>query len=113
MLPKTATNYHKFKKGLYLNPLKGHPFDFKQEALARSLHLLKNQGEVMHLQQQYIRKPVSSEINQHEQLSDEVVTNGIPESAAVNTRNFSGARPPANYMQKFDDSCKEFFGSLS
>jgi hypothetical protein len=28
MLPITATNYHKYRKGLYLNPLKGHPYDF-------------------------------------------------------------------------------------
>ena len=29
MLPKTATNFHKMKKGLYLNPLKGYPYDIK------------------------------------------------------------------------------------
>jgi hypothetical protein len=27
MLPKTASNFHKLKKGLYLNPLQGYPYD--------------------------------------------------------------------------------------
>ena len=40
MLPKTAENYMKMKKGLYLNPLKGYPYDMKNEALARSVNIL-------------------------------------------------------------------------
>ncbi len=40
MLPKTATNFSKMKKGLYLNPIKGFPYDVKEEALARSFNIL-------------------------------------------------------------------------
>jgi len=40
MLPKTANNFHKMKKGLYLNPIKGFPYNHKEEALARSLNIL-------------------------------------------------------------------------
>lgn len=49
MLPKTAVNYHKHSKGLYLNPLNGFPYDFNQEALARSLHILKTYGDIIPL----------------------------------------------------------------
>ena len=49
MLPKTAVNFHKMKKGLYLNPIKGYPYDIKQEALARSIHILQAYGEIMPL----------------------------------------------------------------
>jgi hypothetical protein len=40
MLPRTAENFHKMKKGLYLNPLKGYPYKMKEEALARSFNIL-------------------------------------------------------------------------
>ena len=40
MLPKTAANFHKMKKGLFLNPLKGYPYNLKEEALARSFNIL-------------------------------------------------------------------------
>lgn len=47
MLPKTANNFHKLKKGLYLNPLKGHPYNLKEEALARSFNILSAYGEIL------------------------------------------------------------------
>jgi len=47
MLPKTANNFHKMKKGLYLNPIKGFPYNHKEEALARSLNILQAYGEII------------------------------------------------------------------
>jgi hypothetical protein len=47
MLPKTATNFHKMKKGLYLNPIKGYPYNLKDEALARSFNILQAYGEIL------------------------------------------------------------------
>jgi len=49
MLPKTAANFFKHKKGLFLNPLKGHPYDHQEEAFARSLHILQTYGDVIPL----------------------------------------------------------------
>ncbi len=46
-MPKTATNFSKMKKGLYLNPLKGYPYNHKDEALARSLNILQAYGEII------------------------------------------------------------------
>lgn len=40
MLPKTALNYSKMKRGLYLNPIRGYPYNLKEEALARSINIL-------------------------------------------------------------------------
>lgn len=47
MLPKTANNFFKMKKGLYLNPLMGYPFKVKEEALQRSLNILEAYGEIL------------------------------------------------------------------
>lgn len=47
MLPKTAANFHKMKKGLFLNPLKGYPYNVKEEALARSFNILQAYGEIV------------------------------------------------------------------
>lgn len=49
MLPKTAFNFHKMKKGLYLNPVKGYPYDVKEEVFARSMNILQAYGEIMPL----------------------------------------------------------------
>ena len=49
MLPKTASNFHKMKKGLYLNPLQGHPYDLQKETLARSINVLKAHGDIIPL----------------------------------------------------------------
>ena len=47
MLPKTAANFHKMKKGLFLNPIKGYPYNLKEEALARSFNILQAYGEIV------------------------------------------------------------------
>jgi hypothetical protein len=50
MLPKTALNFHKMQKGLYLNPVSGgsgYPYKVKEEALARSFNILQAYGEIM------------------------------------------------------------------
>ena len=47
MLPKTAENFLKMKKGLYLNPFKACPYDIREDALARSLNILSAYGEIM------------------------------------------------------------------
>jgi hypothetical protein len=47
MLPKTAANFSKMKKGLYLNPVRGYPYNFKEEALARSINILQAYHEIM------------------------------------------------------------------
>ena len=49
MLPKTASNFHKMKKGLYLNPLIGHPYDLQSEVFFRSINILKAHGDIMPL----------------------------------------------------------------
>jgi hypothetical protein len=49
MLPKTASNFHKLKKGLYLNPLQGYPYDLQKETLARSINVLKAHGDILPL----------------------------------------------------------------
>ena len=60
MLPKTAENFRKLKKGLYLNPLKGYPYDLKEEAFARSLNILDTYGEIMPLVASLKKKPKKS-----------------------------------------------------
>ena len=47
MLPKTAANFSKMKRGLYLNPVRGFPYDMKEEALARSINILAAYGEII------------------------------------------------------------------
>jgi hypothetical protein len=47
MLPKTAANFSKMKKGLYLNPVRGYPYNLKEEALARSINILQAYGEII------------------------------------------------------------------
>ncbi len=49
MLPKTASNFHKMKKGLYLNPLIGHPYDLQSETFLRSINILKAHGDIIPL----------------------------------------------------------------
>lgn len=47
MLPKTAANFSKMKRGLYLNPVRGFPYNIKEEALARSINILQAYGEII------------------------------------------------------------------
>eukprot|EP00347_Sterkiella_histriomuscorum_P006622 403352063 len=47
MLPKTAANFSKMKRGLYLNPVRGFPYNIKEEALARSINILAAYGEII------------------------------------------------------------------
>lgn len=47
MLPKTALNYSKMKRGLYLNPIRGYPYNLKEEALARSINILQAYHEII------------------------------------------------------------------
>ena len=47
MLPKTAENFIKMKKGLYLHTRKGYSFDIREEGLAKSLHILQAYGEIV------------------------------------------------------------------
>ena len=49
MLPKTASNYHKFKKGLYLNQISGISNEDKKDVLERSMDLLRARGNVLPL----------------------------------------------------------------
>jgi hypothetical protein len=44
VLPKTAVNFHKMKKGLYLNSVKNSPFE--DVGMAKSLNILQAYGEI-------------------------------------------------------------------
>ena len=60
-MPKTAVNFHKLKKGLYLKTTKGIPFSNKEESLAKSFHILQAYGEGLpELTNQIMKKAIKT-----------------------------------------------------
>ncbi|TNV72866.1 hypothetical protein FGO68_gene12806 [Halteria grandinella] len=114
MLPRTATNYHKFKKGLYLNPLKGNQYDISQDALARSMNLLKARGDALPLKTVTSgnSKPAPTDVasskeegDQEQQQMTSTQVSNHDSSLYRNDRN----RPPQTYMERYEERSAAVF----